>query len=153
MSVLTIQFDGSCEPNNPGGVATAGFLILENGIVIASEAKFVRRGTGATNNLAEWSALGFALRWLLDHRSCAGDELILQGDSKLVVEQIAGRWKCNKDHLQKLKQRCLVLLAEIKPISWKSEWIPREQNSAADALSQRAYVETTGKKYPERSRT
>ena len=150
--LLTIQFDGSCEPTNPGGVATAGWLILDGADVIASGSQFIRRGLGATNNLAEWSALGFALRWLVENGQGKADELILQGDSKLVVEQIGGRWKCNVEHLQKLKARCLELLSQIAPVSWKSEWIPREQNSAADALSQQAYVETTGKPYPQRHR-
>src|SRR5438876_152820 len=114
--VLTIHFDGSCEPKNPGGVATCGWTIHdENDSLIASDAKEVCRGPKATNNLAEWSALGLALRWLLDHRSAVPfDALGIRGDSQLVVNQLNQSWACNKEHLQKLRARCWELLNELK---------------------------------------
>jgi ribonuclease HI len=152
MSKLIVHFDGSCEPKNPGGVGTYGWIIDRDGQRVASGSGCNSKGgPGSTNNVSEYAGLGFALRWLADHPGTMqpGDTLVLRGDSKLVVEQLAGRWKCNKEHLQKLKQRCLELLVGFGG-QWRTEWIPREQNTEADALSQQAYVTATGKPYPQR---
>ncbi|WP_243674943.1 hypothetical protein [Vulcanisaeta distributa] len=58
---------GACEPKNPGGVGTYGFLILDEkgntiheGYGIACEP-----GPGCTNNIAEYTGLVKALEWLV----------------------------------------------------------------------------------------
>jgi ribonuclease HI len=150
--LLVIHFDGACEPRNPGGIATCGWTIREGDKLLASGSQEVRRGDGATNNLAEYAALGLALRWLLDNQQGGGCILDIRGDSQLVVYQLMQTWQCNKEHLQKLRARCWALLEEIAPASWTAEWIPREQNTEADALSRDAYVAATGKAFPERTR-
>lgn len=148
---LTVHFDGACEPRNPGGVATYGWTVHDGEREIANGCGEVCRGPRATNNLAEWSALGFALRWILDHGDVLGPiSLEMVGDSQLVVNQLRHEWACNKEHLQKLRARCEELIDQIKPCGWKVTWVPREQNEAADALSQAAYVKATGKKFPVR---
>ena len=150
MREFTLYFDGSCEPTNPGGVATAGWVLKEGTLQIAAGSKEICRGPKATNNVAEYAALGFGLRHILDNfGGTAVDTLHIRGDSKLVVEQVARRWKCNKEHLAKLRDRCLELLEQIG-CKWDSTWIPREQNTEADALSQSAYVAATGNAYPRR---
>ena len=149
---LGLYFDGSCEPCNPGGVATYGWIAEHGGEVLASGSGIVARGgPGSTNNVAEYSALGFGLRHLAD-RGWSG-RLYIFGDSQLVVKQMGFVWACNKEHLQKLRARCLELLEKVCPgKSYTLTWIPREQNAAADALSRQAYEQGTGKKYPERKR-
>lgn len=162
---LTIQFDGALDIN-PGGVGTYGFLIEdEDGNILHQVKGLARRGQGTTNNVAEWIALGFALRFLAD----AGwkGRLRITGDSKLVINQLTGEWQCKAEHLKKLRSRCYDLLAKICPggligsadeplldnvledFSWSAEWVNRERNVSADILSKEAYTEITGKKFPE----
>ena len=144
---LTLHFDGACEPRNPGGVATYGWVLSTGhsgcGVVATG-------GPTSTNNLAEWSALGFGLRWIADQK-LKPEKLLIFGDSQLVVRQLNHEWACNKEHLQKLRARCEELLKAIdRP--WAAEWIPREKNEDADALSRKAYTDHTGKPFPERRR-
>lgn len=147
-----IWFDGACEPRNPGGVATCGWIIELDGETIEEGSQMVRRGEGATNNVAEYAALGLALRAILDSGLAKpGDTLAIMGDSKLVIETVAGNWQCHKEHLAKLRDRCRELLRQLD-VEWSATWVPREQNERADALSQRAYVEVTGKPFPQRAR-
>jgi ribonuclease HI len=149
---VTIYFDGACEPKNPGGVATAGWIILgDNDEPLGGDCCVICRGEGATNNVAEWAALGKALRHVADSGLQVGT-LQIYGDSMLVVNQLTGNWNCNKEHLQKLRDRCKELISQINPSDLVVEWIPREQNEEADALSRKAYEEATGKKFPVRVR-
>lgn len=63
-------------------------------------------------------------------------DIVVQGDSKLVVNQVAGSWKVNKDNLKPLNAEAKKLLSQFR--SAKVEWIPREMNSRADAAASRA---------------
>jgi ribonuclease HI len=111
-----------------------------------------------TNNVAEYMALGFAIRDAIAlMREKPGEKftLTIRGDSQLVVNQINRSWQCNKEHLAKLRDRCLELLNSAKLIGlekWSIVWIPREQNEKADALGREIYLKTTGHKMPERAR-
>lgn len=148
---LTLYFDGLCEPKNPGGYACYGWLIRS-----ADDDAVIKTGHGcawapgheyATNNMAEYAALGFALKFLAD----AGwkGELAVYGDSQLVVRQLTGEYACNVEKLQKIRERVLSLMKQVAdPLS--IVWVPREQNQSADALSKVAYEQITGEKCPER---
>jgi ribonuclease HI len=126
-----IEFDGACGPVNPGGVATYGWRLLGPGDrVLAVDSGEVCRGPGATNNVAEWQALVFALRHLAG-QGWKGT-LQIRGDSLLVINQLNGRWRCRKEHLRPYRDECLRLLAGIH---WVAVWVPREENRGADALS------------------
>ena len=63
-------------------------------------------------------------------------DILVQGDSKLVVNQVAGSWKVNKDNLKPLNAEAKSLLSKF--LSVKVEWIPREKNARADAAASRA---------------
>lgn len=155
--MLLLHFDGLCEDRNPGGLACYGWTL--HGLTdrpggtpdrqeIDTGHGFICRGPSATNNTAEWCALGFGLRYLLDRRHLVADqELRIFGDSQLVVFQLTKKWQCNAPHLLAYRQRCWDILQELgRP--WHAQWIPREQNTEADALSNRAYFEQTGKNPP-----
>jgi ribonuclease HI len=153
MAIVLVYFDGAVEPVNPGGTATWGFVIRDLPMsdpvyaagVLASDPK-------VTNNVAEYAALGKALRWLIDNARVvlgSGDEFIVSGDSKLVVEQVKGAWRCNADNLKPLLARCKELIAAL-PCKSSIVWIPREQNQLADMLSRAAYVGHTGAPFPVR---
>lgn len=144
---LVLHFDGSCEPRNPGGVATYGWVLSsgESGFGVVADG-----GANATNNVAEWCALGFGLRWIIEHQPWP-QLLLIRGDSQLVIRQLNHEWACRKPHLQVLRARCELLLSQMT-VKWRAEWVPREQNGAADELSRKAYIDHTGKPYPERRR-
>lgn len=149
---LIVYFDGACEPRNPGGYGTWGWVLKDaaTGETLETGQGCDGFGTGRTNNRSEYLALGFALRHLND--SGWTGTLECRGDSQLVCYQIYGSWQCNKDHLRKLRDRCRQLLQELAPGTHRIVWVPRDQNQEADQLSQLAYEQATGKRFPERRR-
>jgi ribonuclease H / adenosylcobalamin/alpha-ribazole phosphatase len=83
-----------------------------------------------TNNVAEYSAVLFALERA--HQLGAREvELVL--DSKLIVEQLSGRWKIKNVGLMPLVARIQALLRDFRRLSIRHE--PRAENRAADALA------------------
>lgn len=133
-----IFFDGACEPRNPGGVSTYGYILDWGGGFVDEGCGFICEGEGSTNNVAEWGALEAALTHLRDRGFCGSIEIY--GDSALVIYQLTRRWACRKPHLEKSRDRCLALLNVVAE-QWRAGWIPREENAAADKLSKRAYAE------------
>lgn len=132
--MITIYFDGLCQPVNPGGVATYGYAIYRNGRAIKKGCRVVGEGSGMTNNVAEYSALKRALMWLKE--SGINDEITIKGDSVLVINQISGLWKIKSQTSRKFVPEIRRLLKGKKV---KLIWIPREENLEADMLSRVAY--------------
>lgn len=130
----TIHFDGACEPRNPGGWATAGWIVtLTDGSKIRGSCLVSPPGPTSTNNLAEYHAL---LRGIETALAAGVRGPIILGDSRLVVEQVSGRWAVRADHLKPLVAQARAALTEV---CGALRWIPREQNAEADALSMAAY--------------
>jgi ribonuclease HI len=87
-----------------------------------------------TNNVAEYTAVVRAIGLALElgaHRL----ELLL--DSKLIVEQLAGRWRVKDMKLRPLWAEALRQLRTL-PNGWVAAHVPRAQNSLADALCNEA---------------
>lgn len=150
---LIVYFDGLCEPRNPGGVACYGWIITSHDGISRHTGRglYSTGGPESTNNRAEYAGLWSALKWLADTKWHG--ELILCGDSKLVVMQLAKecQWRCNAKCLIKARNACLELLGKITPnMGYSVRWIPREQNHEADELSRQAYFDIVGKMPPER---
>jgi ribonuclease HI len=137
-----VHFDGCCEPYNPGGYECGAFALapyphiagLEHGL---QGARCYGKGAGTSNNQAEYRAAIDALQAV--HAAGYSGPLTLRGDSLLVIKQTQGEWACNAPHLQ-------ALLAELRQVmglfaSVRLEWVRREHNQGADALSRRAYEE------------
>ena len=120
--------------------AQDGRLITNSGVV--------KEHVGNTNNVAEYYALGFGIKGVLDLlQSPVAPKftgLHIRGDSNLVVNQVNSLWQVKSPHLGQLHGRILQLLAECGQ-PWVIEWIPREQNQLADQLSRRAFFEATGR--------
>lgn len=151
---VTLHFDGACEPINPGGIATYGFVLSGTpGLGTTGGAGVVAEGDGATNNLAEWTALKKGLEELIQFQAdgLVIGSLAIFGDSKLVVEQLAGRWACRGPNLIPLLAECRALLERLG-VFWIAEWVPRERNQEADALSVAAWESHTNRKFPERKK-
>jgi ribonuclease HI len=127
---LTGFFDGASR-GNPG-IAGAGCCILDGGDVVWECAKYL--GV-KTNNEAEYAAL---ITLLAEARSRGMREIEIRGDSKLVVSQVSRKWKINKPNLMALAKEAWELMEDMKV---RLVWVPREENTLADKLSNRAIDE------------
>lgn len=129
-------FDGACEPVNPGGLGTYGFVVRQGERLLVRQSGVVPdiAGTPMTGNVAEYVALLLLLEWLAAH---PGGATRIEGDSKLIVMQVRGEWAANVPVLRMLRDKCRALL----PASARLVHIGREKNGEADALTHLAYVE------------
>ncbi|GAA2500996.1 reverse transcriptase-like protein [Terrabacter carboxydivorans] len=129
---LVIEADGGSR-GNPG-VAGYGALVRDptTGSVLVELAEPLGQ---ASNNVAEYSGLLAGLRAVIDLDP--GASVRVRMDSKLVVEQMSGRWKIKHEDMRRLALEARDLCAEISDAggSVDFEWIPREKNKDADALS------------------
>ena len=125
MTRVVIEADGGSR-GNPGPAAYGAVLRdADTGAVIAEDGTAI--GV-ASNNVAEYSGLVAGLRLA---RELAPDaEVEVRMDSKLVVEQMSGRWKIKHDDMRRLAGEATALA----PSGTTYTWIPREQNKAADRL-------------------
>lgn len=134
-------FDGACEPVNPGGTATYGAAIFQDGNRAWECAEVYCPEPGdereTSNNVAEYCGLLAVLRWFAD-QGLFEAQIIVYGDSKLVIEQMFGSWKIKKGVYVPLALAAQRLLRQFKSI--KGRWIPREKNEIADKLSKSALV-------------
>ncbi|MER7153626.1 reverse transcriptase-like protein, partial [Streptomyces lydicus] len=127
---LIVEADGGSR-GNPGP-AGYGAVVLdpETGEALAEAAEFL--GT-ATNNVAEYKGLVAGLRAAraLDPEA----RIHVRMDSKLVVEQMSGRWQIKHPDMKPL---AAAARAVFPPEQVTYEWIPRAQNKHADRLANEA---------------
>ncbi|WP_328466708.1 bifunctional RNase H/acid phosphatase [Actinoplanes sp. NBC_00393] len=98
----------------------------------------------ATNNVAEYSGLIAGLRAAAELNA---DRVDVRMDSKLVIEQMCGRWQIKNAGLRPLAAEAAGLVGKFAEVTF--DWIPREKNKAADALANRAMDEAAGKSVPD----
>jgi ribonuclease HI len=137
--MITIYFDGLCRPTNPGGVATYGYVVYQDTEKAKSGCGVVGSGPAMTNNVAEYSALKHAVEWVC--RNITKDEIVIKGDSQLVIHQMTGTWQIKSGTSKKFVPEIRSLLEGRKT---RFVWIPREQNAEADLLSNIAYTQCGG---------
>ncbi len=121
--------DGAAR-GNPGPAGSGALLLDERGRPLAELALALGH---ATNNVAEYRALILGLE---EARKRGIDEIDVRMDSLLVVRQMQGLWKIKHPGLRPLALRAGALLAKFGRRT--IEHIPREENSRADALANRA---------------
>lgn len=121
-------FDGASR-GNPGDAGAGALLISDEGNVVWETARYLGK---KTNNEAEYTALLLLLKAAAER---GVRELQVYGDSKLVVCQVSRQWKINLPHLRELAKEAWMLMEGMEV---KLEWIPRERNKRADALSNEA---------------
>jgi ribonuclease HI len=139
--MITIYFDGLCRPRNPGGMATYGYVIYQDGEKVKSGYGVVGSGAGMTNNVAEYSALKHAAEWV--SRNDVVDEIVIKGDSQLVIHQMNGTWQIKSETSKKFVPEIRRVLEGRKT---RFVWIPRDQNAEADLLSNVAYSQSGGER-------
>jgi probable phosphoglycerate mutase len=130
-AAVIVEADGGSR-GNPGP-AGYGALVrdAETGRVLAERAEAIGR---ATNNVAEYGGLVAGLQAALDLDPSARVEVRM--DSKLVVEQMSGRWQIKHPDMKKLAVQARELAGQLAGVRYT--WVPRAQNSAADALANSA---------------
>ena len=133
MSRFTLYADGASR-HNPGPSGAGAALVDPAGNVVAELMRFLG---DTTNNVAEYTALIIGLE---EARRRGLIELDVRMDSKLVVEQMRGKWKIKHPNMIPLAARALRLLSEF-PGGVDIRHIPREENGVADLLSNRAIDE------------
>ena len=135
MRVL-IEADGGSR-GNPG---PAGFGCVvwsaDHATVLAEHGQ----GIGiTTNNVAEYRGL---IAGLEEARRLGATEVAVAMDSKLVVEQMSGRWKVKHAGLAELHQQARALASTFASVTYS--WIPRERNKHADRLANEAMDSAAG---------
>ena len=134
MIVVHLFFDGATQPGNPGpsGIGTVIRVFNENTLILQiKNYKFIGHHT---NNEAEYEALLYGLEQLRDILKDTIDaDILVKGDSKLVISQISGLWKLSAKNLIPVYDKCKNLSSKFKKITFKH--IVRELNTEADELS------------------
>ncbi len=134
---IDIFFDGGCYISNPGAAAGAAVIIspTKERIVVS---KFI---PSATNNVAEYSGLIVGLEKALELNY---KKVKVFGDSQLVINQVNGAYKVNLPHLRLLRDQAVKLKEQFS--MYLICWIPREQNTLADAAATAAINQAIGLK-------
>lgn len=113
---------------NPGVAGSGAVLYDESGATLAEIVYVV--GAKSSNNVAEYHGL---LRGLEAAAKLGATEVAVSMDSKLVVEQMNGRWKIKHPDMQKLAMQARKLAGGFERVTYT--WVPRAKNKKADELS------------------
>jgi ribonuclease HI len=137
-----LHYDGACEPVNPGGVASFGYVLTLDGSELSFGKGIVGEGEGMTNNVAEYSGLIEGMN-AVSKLAKSGDTVEIRSDSQLAVRQMNGIYKVRSERIRPLynKAQKLKKALEEKRIRVHIKWVPREENERADYLSHQAYRE------------
>ena len=134
MTKKIVAFVDGASRGNPGP-ASAG-VVLQDSEGKTLKTLAIRIGT-ATNNIAEYYALIFALQEAIIMRA---DELQVYTDSELVARQFSGQYKIKEATLQQLFLLVTQLRQGFKKLAVSH--IPREKNKLADAAANQALDNT-----------
>lgn len=143
--MIEAYFDGLCEPKNPGGVATFGFVVHRDGKTVHEGHGLAATpySEGATNNVAEYTGVLKALEWFL-LQGLEKERINVRGDSELVIKQLKGEYKVKSPLLAPLYRKLKEMASKFPSLTF--EWVPRERNREADRLTNLAYADYTGQK-------
>jgi ribonuclease H / adenosylcobalamin/alpha-ribazole phosphatase len=126
---VVVEADGGSR-GNPGPAGYGAVVFDETGTVLAERAESIGF---ATNNVAEYQGL---IAGLTAARELGATDVTVRMDSKLVVEQMSGRWQIKHDALKTLAATGRELAAAFASVTYT--WIPRAQNAHADRLANEA---------------
>lgn len=123
-------FDGSAQPN-PGRIGIGGLLRSPDGDTL----EISSAGGQGDSNQAEYLALIAVLEAAVRIQP---EQLVVYGDSQVVINAVTTAGSVGTHGLQRHCERAKLLLAQLKAV--RLSWIPREKNTAADALCRQAIV-------------
>ena len=120
--------DGGGGSSTPDPEAYIGVLVVDEatGKVLVRHAQCIGR---TTHNVAEYTAVLTAVRFAVE---AGAQSLHIRTDSRLVVNQINGQFRVTKPHLAALLEE---VREAVKPLDFQIEWVSRDENTAADALT------------------
>lgn len=124
---VLIYTDGGSR-GNPGIAGSGTVVYSETGEVLREIVYVV--GKKATNNVAEYHGM---LRGLEAAAELGATDVEVRMDSKLVVEQMSGRWKIKHPAMQELAVQARRLMERFNTVRFT--WVPRAKNKEADHLS------------------
>lgn len=127
---VIIEADGGSR-GNPGPAGFGCVVWADDHATVLAEHK--QQIGITTNNVAEYRGL---IAGLEEARRLGADEVTVRMDSKLVVEQMSGRWKVKHPAMAELHQQARSLASTFDAVSFA--WIPRERNKHADRLANEA---------------
>lgn len=135
---IEVYFDGLCQPVNPGGIACYAYVVRKDGHTVHSDSGLAAEpfSKGASNNVAEYTALIKALEWLIANGYTSA-RVEVKSDSQLVVKQLSGEYRVKAKQIVPLFQKAAVLMKKFSNIA--IQWVPREKNIEADRLTEKAY--------------
>ena len=133
---IQVNFDGLCQPCNPGGIACFAFIIKDDKNTIHRE--YGLAAHNSTNNVAEYTGIVKALEWLIAN-NFTNEKIIVRGDSQLVINQVKRKYEVYAPNIIPLYRKVKSLISKFNNI--QTEWIPREENKEANKLTWRAYEE------------
>jgi ribonuclease H / adenosylcobalamin/alpha-ribazole phosphatase len=127
---VIIEADGGSR-GNPGPAGYGAVVRDADTGALLAEAS---GGLGTTtNNVAEYSGLIAGLRAAVQEGAQSAEARL---DSKLVVEQMSGRWQVKQPHLKPLVSEAAELARQLGDVRYT--WIPRARNAHADRLANQA---------------
>lgn len=134
---VIVEADGGSR-GNPGPAGYGAVVVdAETGDVLAERSEAI--GT-ATNNVAEYRGL---LAGLTAARELGARQVSVRMDSKLVVEQMNGRWQVKHPAMRPLAREAVQLRETFDSVTF--DWVPRAQNARADRLANEAMDRAAGK--------
>lgn len=133
---LIVEADGGSR-GNPGP-AGYGAVVRDasTGEVLAERSEAIGR---ATNNVAEYRGLIAGLQAAVD---LGGGKVEARLDSKLLVEQMSGRWQVKHPGMKPLAAEAAALVRQLDSVRFT--WVPRARNAHADRLANQAMDATAG---------
>ena len=127
---VIVEADGGSR-GNPGPAGYGAVVLAADRATVLGERK---QAIGlATNNVAEYRGL---IAGLTEAAELGATEVEVWMDSKLVVEQMSGRWKVKNPDMAELNRQARQMASGFSRISYG--WIPRAKNSYADRLANEA---------------
>ena len=127
---VIVEADGGSR-GNPGPAGFGSVVWSEDHSTVLAEVKEAI-GT-ATNNVAEYRGL---IAGLTEAANLGATDVEARLDSKLVVEQMSGRWKVKHPDIAGLHSQAHRIASGFEHVAFT--WVPREQNSHADRLANEA---------------
>jgi probable phosphoglycerate mutase len=120
--------DGGGGSSTPDPEAYIGVIVVEEstGRTLLRHAQCIG---STTHNVAEYTAVLTAVRFAV---AAGAQSLHIRTDSALVVNQINGRFRVTKPHLAALLEE---VREAAKPLDLKIDWVSRDENAEADALT------------------
>lgn len=136
------HFDGGSR-GNPGPAAAAAVLELAG----HSPVELARFLGEETNNVAEYNGVLLALDAVagLAADGVPVGEVVLRGDSQLVVNQLSGAWRIKDPTLEGLAERCGAAIERLGA-RVRFEHVPRARNKRADRLVNRCLDEAASRR-------